>query len=202
MLPAEAVQGVVRVLGHMRPTSAEAARMERARTDSALVSPLADSLSALSGGGRPEAQADRFAGIRPAGTGQYNPVLDNVTLGHDEGTRGNRNTLIHEMGHRRNFRTRQGLSGIFDPAFAQGDEAEGKQYRETNRAEGYAVAFQEAFNLLDQFRRSPAPPSEDAVRRMLARREREVPGTTRLFNEMLAEPLYANHPLRQSHGIK
>lgn len=200
-LPAKAVRGVIQGLGQMQPSTAESARVERARTDSALATPLGDSLSALSGGGRPKAASglriplpQPGKGLRSTGTGYYTGILDDMSLGNSYNTR---NTLIHEMGHRRNARTLKGQAAFFVPDYAQPDKVEGKQYRETNRAEGYAVAFENAFDVLDRLQKSPALPSEAAIQRMLAGREKRVPGTTRLFYEMLAEPLYENHPLRQ-----
>jgi hypothetical protein len=67
-------------------------------------------------------------------------------------------------------------------------------YNKTNRKEAYAEAFKSAFEFLDLTRKVPnmSPAQRE---RYLARRESAHPGTTRLFNEMLAEPLYANHPL-------
>jgi hypothetical protein len=168
-------------------------------------STLGDSLNALSGGGRPKAAAvakhyamlaDMTGTLAPAGT--YQPFGDRLAV--PVAGKYGADLTIHEYGHRRQARTPQGRSALLDRTFAIPDSnKEAAAYNRTNRAEAYAVAFEQAFQLLDHFRKYPnATPEQRA--RMLEDRERRHPGTTRLFNEMLAEPLYANHPLRKPQG--
>lgn len=166
-------------------------------------STLGDSLNALSGGGRPvaspiaktyEIAARMFRGTGVGGT--YSPVGDKLAAPL-EPLAGGRQVAIHEYGHRRQARTPQGRSALLDPTFVIPDSnKDAAAYNRTNRAEAYAEAFEAAFVLLDQLRKFPNIPPRQAAR-MLENRERTHPGTTRLFNEMLAEPLYANHPLRK-----
>jgi len=156
---------------------------------------LGDSLNALSGGGRPVASevakpyamlADMVGRQPPGGTYQY--MADKLSAP-------NRSTAIHEYGHRRQARTPQGRSALLDRTFVIPDSNKhAADYNRTNRAEAYAEAFNSAFAFLDLTRKFPNLPPE-RLARMLEHRERSHPGTTRLFNEMLAEPLYANHPL-------
>lgn len=175
------------------------ARMRRL-SENNIRSTLGDSLNALSGGGRPEASpiakpyamlADVTGGGSPSGT--YQPGTDKLAAP-------NRQIAIHEYGHRRQVRTPQGRSALLDQTFViPSSNTQAAAYGKTNRAEAYAEAFETAFQLLDQFRKFPNI-TPHVRSRMLENRERRHPGTTRLFNEMLAEPLYADHPLRKPQG--
>jgi hypothetical protein len=180
-------------------------REERQRrlSENQIRSTLGDSLNALSGGGRPNASPiampqsliTRLLGTAPA-AGTYMPIGDRLSAPTEDGRR----LTIHEYGHRRQLRTPQGRSALIDPVFViPNSNTEAASYNKTNRKEAYAEAFKSAFEFLDLTRKVPnmSPAQRE---RYLARRESAHPGTTRLFNEMLNEPLYANHPLRKPQG--
>jgi hypothetical protein len=183
-----------------QPITESREERQRRLSENQIRSTLGDSLNALSGGGRPKAAAvakhyamlaDMTGTRAPAGT--YRPFGDRLAA--PVAGKYGADLTIHEYGHRRQARTPQGRSALLDRTFAIPDSnKEAAAYNRTNRAEAYAVAFEQAFQLLDHFRKYPnATPEQRA--RMLENRERRHPGTTRLFNEMLNEPLYENHPL-------
>jgi hypothetical protein len=182
-------------------------REERQRrlSENQIRSTLGDSLNALSGGGRPVAAnispvsialQKQIRGLGVGGT--YQPLGDEMASPYERP--GGRQVTIHEYGHRRQARTPEGRSALLDRTFAIPDSnKDAASYNRINRAEAYAEAFKSAFEFLDLTRKFPDMPPEQRAR-MLERRNRAHPGTTRLFNEMLNEPLYANHPLRKPQG--
>lgn len=170
---------------------------------------LGDSLRQLSGGGRPSGKQNRFntyqpgVGVRSSGTGSYSPRGDKLTVGSDphpaRKTAQERKTLIHEFGHRRQFRTMPGLKKLFAPGELKvdADNREASWYGKVNRAEAYASAFQSAFDVLADLQANPEQAQDPRqVSARLAQHERRDPGTTTLFYELLRDPLYQQHASR------
>lgn len=171
---------------------------------------LGDSLRQLSGGGRPSGKHrlrvsgyQPGVGVRAKGTGYYFPLGDQLTVGSDPHpavkTAKERETLIHEFGHRRQFRTMPGLKKLFAPGELKvdADNREARAYAKVNRKEAYAGAFQSAFDVLADLQANPEQAQDPRqVSARLAQHERRDPGTTTLFWELLRDPLYQQHASR------
>lgn len=193
-LPATASIADARIGPDERPETLE---HQRALSAHYLRSPLADTLNALSGAGRPTPAAPSRVGQlaervvrggKVAGT--YTPVGDRVAAG-------DRQTVIHEYGHRRQFRTPQGLKALLNPTFVvPQDNAQAAAYTKANRAEAYATAFTSAFNLLDRIQQFPRLQDPEQLQRVLEVEEARAPGTRKILYELLEHPVYANHVLR------
>lgn len=199
-----------------RPASTTQANRQTEVARAALSTALGDSLTQLSGGGTPNPSGRRFPhyqignGVRSSGTGRYSLFGDKVSVGDVSGNV-QRQTLIHEMGHRRNFRTVRGLFDSLNPTFdIPESNTEAHSYAKLNRAEAYAMAYRNAFQVLAEAARDPqkytAPYGDPKNRRTFLGRqldamEARTPGVSYLVRQLLLEDAYANHPLRHLAGM-
>jgi hypothetical protein len=180
-----------------------------------------DSLAEVSGGGKPaiatnpiiDAVLSRVSYSGKGSSGMYLPFADAIPIKSEE--RDARDILTHEHGHRRHFN--KNFVGSFtnkaydlpDQPRTQSDaersaRAKVDPYYKRNPLEGYATAFENAVAFLDYTREragngksaSGYASDPDLLRRQIGSIESRTPGFGMLVKELLAEPLYAKHPLR------
>jgi hypothetical protein len=138
-----------------------------------------------------------YDGTPPAGTG--NPVTGAMHLYEDgletSSPYGVRDHFLHELGH-------TGSLSELRPAFAAWKKGRGERkaagYGATNDQEGFASAFEAAYNYLTDSG-AGMPPEVAAERREAL--ERWNPGAVSLAAELLKKPTFSNHPFRQLRKI-
>lgn len=203
----------------------------RQEADELLRSPTADSLWAVSGGGRPSVTTSpfnpssaAFPRLGRSASGAYHPIADIVSLNPaeypaDENTEYRREdmrtTLAHEAGHRAQRKMgKDAPGGTLPYRLPRNDnptpqESAARQavdpYYRTDEKEGYAQAFERAFQILTRAPKLMAEGrlSREEYARSLAEVEANRPGTGTIVVDLLkSNAMFANHPLRQYHGLK
>lgn len=206
-----------RRVGLMQSIKDERDRIQKV-TEEALNSPLSDTLTSVSGGGRPAIDAlalsarnkliapiyhsfvppDPVTGFGKKAGGTYFAKKDAIALARPQ-------SLAHEMGHRRDFmvenRPPNDKRFIVPnlPMETRSDviaRADIDPYYRKNEIEAYASAFDNAITLLRSFARDTTGTRDDYANE-LVRMERETPGTGYIVESLLKEPIYSNHPVRR-----
>lgn len=224
-------------LGKLRQLFVPAASpMAHKVTEETLKSPLADSLWAATGGGRPitaKGQVSRL--LKPSALATYNPIFDMVEMrpemlsaGTEEDAREEaRSALMHEAGHRatryRLSKNAPGGDALFKlPPMQRSQTAYGSperraedrehmarskvdKYYQTSPREGYAQAFEYAWQILTRMPKlmqegdeeEGVPYDRSKYAEALADAEARRPGTGQIVSDLLKnEPMFRNHPLQ------
>lgn len=157
-------------------------------------SPVADSLYSITGvpnslGATPR---EGMLGDFNLMSGELNITPDQKSITHARPELGKitpREVLIHEMGHKQMVdkgfpNTKAYINQSYTPQL--------DSYYTTNNMEGYAQAFKNAFNFLQETARDP----KMDVRRFAGDLEANTPGMGMIVKDLLVLPIFSNHPLR------